>query len=705
MRRYFQPVALSGLALVLTFILAGCGSSSAPDMATPTLAIPPSPTATVRVPSPTPAKAARTTSTPTPMLGNPNLDVDEPPVQFATECIKPDEASPLTWMLPARRATYDWMKVTRGWLGIPKPTWDNLKTILESDRNPDGSMTFDGGLVLDDKRPSLQAVDIAAREAHRFAGIADRYFRDLAVKGAGIWDGCYGMSKMPIMTSRVHFPPIESPCFTAGWQGEAYAEVLYSDNYITQDVATHEWTHGIVDRLLPMAQDGAGGETGALYESLSDTFAVLQRGDGDYKLHSLSGVVRSLQNPSVDHVDKFIKEKLLPRDVKAGQTCTAPRNTKYDNSGIPSKAAYLMIEGLGKEKAGLIYFHALNPEFVKAAAGPGQYAFEEFAQGVFNACTDLETREIGGITTDDCTNAKKAFQAVGMLPVSTPTATVTSGSLAPQASQPTGRLAFVSERDGNREIYVMNADGGEQTNLTRNPAADTQPDWSPDGTRIAFVSDRGNYQEIYVMGADGSQPVRLSSHEYEEWAPDWSPDGQRIVFSCGDTMGGRNLWVMNADGSGRQALTKGSDFHDSPRWSPDGKYIVYALRYRNDGHSNQQIYVMNADGSGVTRLTTGSSTDYAPIWSPDGSKILFNSYAIEGAYELHVMNADGSDRFNEPSMGSILPTWSPGGRFIAVQFGGRAEGSEVGVMTWDGGPATNLTKSRGFDGMPAWSPN
>jgi len=98
-----------------------------------------------------------------------------------------------------------------------------------------------------------------------------------------------------------------------------------------------------------------------------------------------------------------------------------------------------------------------------------------------------------------------------------------------------GRIAFTSDRDGasNTEIYSMNPDGSNQTNLTHHPALDFDASWSPDGSRIAFASDRtaaGSW-DVYAMNADGSNVVRLTTDPALDWTPSWSPDGSKIVFT------------------------------------------------------------------------------------------------------------------------------------------------------------------------------
>src|SRR2546423_15270747 len=88
------------------------------------------------------------------------------------------------------------------------------------------------------------------------------------------------------------------------------------------------------------------------------------------------------------------------------------------------------------------------------------------------------------------------------------------------------RILFQSDRDGNWEIYAMRTDGSEQTNLSHNPADDSQPVASPDGTRIVFASNRTGHNQIFVMDADGSHVQRVTNDSAEDVYPAWSPDGR-----------------------------------------------------------------------------------------------------------------------------------------------------------------------------------
>src|SRR5207249_2219478 len=143
----------------------------------------------------------------------------------------------------------------------------------------------------------------------------------------------------------------------------------------------------------------------------------------------------------------------------------------------------------------------------------------------------------------------------------------------PSWSPDGAQLAFRTTRDGQDEIYVMNADGTCQRNLSNSPADDRSPAWSPDGRFIAFdhfFVDQ--FQDIAVMDASGSNLRRLTDSQGEY--PAWSPDGSRIAFASSRD-GDYDIYVMAADGSGQHALTMNSTYDMYPTWSPDGTSIVY----------------------------------------------------------------------------------------------------------------------------------
>ena len=260
-----------------------------------------------------------------------------------------------------------------------------------------------------------------------------------------------------------------------------------------------------------------------------------------------------------------------------------------------------------------------------------------------------------------------------------------------------GRIAFHSQRDGNWEIYVMNADGSDITRLTTQNEIDAHPAWSPDGEQIAFTSRRSGDGDVYVMNADGSDPTRITLHRDSDGGPAWSPDGQQILFDT-DRDGNNEIYVMNADGTRVKRLTNHPDDDGFPTFSPDGQKIAF----QSNRHGNSEIYVMNADGSGVRRLTREPANDRVAAWSPDGEKIAFRSER-DGNSEIYVMNADGSEatRLTFDPGDDRFPAWSPTGNYIV--FSSDRDGiPSIYRMRSDGTDVTRLTEG-GPDDRPSWT--
>ncbi|HKC62893.1 MAG TPA: DPP IV N-terminal domain-containing protein [Pyrinomonadaceae bacterium] len=297
-----------------------------------------------------------------------------------------------------------------------------------------------------------------------------------------------------------------------------------------------------------------------------------------------------------------------------------------------------------------------------------------------------------------------------------------------------GKIAFTSMRDGNAEIYVMNADGSNQVNLTKNPAKDQNPSWSPDGSRIAFVSERdgdipGN---VYVMNADGSNVTRITQYPQAEVViglpkvinPVWSPDGKKLLFVMSNPGITSSLLLVNADGSGDiKTLTSCKD-GGVAEWSPDGTRIAFTAAdfkfYSQQEQLLNFLFVMNADGSGKTRVGDFSSNYVdpkawppvfsGPTWSPDGATIAYSfdnsTYANQTQKQVAdiavVDSAGGGYRFltNTPSV-EAQPSWSPDGSRIA--FTSNRDGrNEIYVMNADGSLQVRLTNSSGGNFDPHW---
>lgn len=188
------------------------------------------------------------------------------------------------------------------------------------------------------------------------------------------------------------------------------------------------------------------------------------------------------------------------------------------------------------------------------------------------------------------------------------------GSYEPDVSPRGDRIAFVTSRDGDAEVYLMRADGTRQTRLTAFHRDDWRPRWSPDGGRIAFLSARSGSDRLYVVRADGTG-LRAVGDAAEGAVTDfaWSPDGRRIAYVA-RTQGARaRIRVAELRTGARRALTDGRSASSDPAWSPDGRYLAFTSDRDGDG----ELYLMRADGGKATRLTRSKGADWLPRWAAE----------------------------------------------------------------------------------------
>lgn len=310
-----------------------------------------------------------------------------------------------------------------------------------------------------------------------------------------------------------------------------------------------------------------------------------------------------------------------------------------------------------------------------------------------------------------------------------------------------GLIAFETNRAGNADIAVMNADGSGRIDLTNNPAEDIQPRWSPDGTRIAFASNRSGDFEIYTMDASGGDLRRITFMPGSvENRPAWTSGGGLVFTSYNG--GQPDLYSVNADGSGLTDLTPDVSYEAFPAPSPRGGKLVYTSDRANDGDyhlwlqepgsstprqitfgsgsedfeanwsptgsnlvfvrfdptfSSSDLYVVRANGTGLRRLTsTPGREEFEPSWSPDGSEIVFHACADDGSHcAVYVVSADGSGEtdlsvphvpfLDDFSSSSLNQFWS-----TQVVGSGPSVQQANGVLEMDLPASTTVDPGRGY---------
>lgn len=220
------------------------------------------------------------------------------------------------------------------------------------------------------------------------------------------------------------------------------------------------------------------------------------------------------------------------------------------------------------------------------------------------------------------------------------------------------KIAYVLGSNDKRNLFIMDYDGNNNSQLTSHNSVLLSPNCSRDGSKIIFNSDKKWDQDLYVINSSSRLNDRRITRGYDlDQSAEWSPDGSRFAFSRNG-----DIFIANSDGSGMKKLTQSYAIEVSPTWSPDGRQLAFV----SDKTGKPQIYTMNSNGSGLRQLTYGGyNTD--PAWSPNSTVDRIAFVRVEGASaNIYSIKPDGTDEQILTSSGrNENPAWSPDGHFIA----------------------------------------
>ena len=305
-------------------------------------------------------------------------------------------------------------------------------------------------------------------------------------------------------------------------------------------------------------------------------------------------------------------------------------------------------------------------------------------------------------------------------------------------------IIYSSYRWWNYDIFISDIYGAQITHLTKNKWIDFNPSVSSDGTKLAFVSERDNNREIYILDLvwmdgytqwEGKNLKNLTKTNGNEWSPRFSPNGEKLTYSFYDTNEDNyDIYIIDIDGANKKNLTARPGYEILPQFSPDGSFIIFQswqfgvkeiffinllegieinltakltsndiltdgnsfspdgekIIFCSDRDGNKNIYIMNSNGSNQIQLTNHSGADYDPIFSPDGSSIVFTSER-DGNREIYIMSANGSDIKNISN--NLAQDWNP--KFFSndkILFQSLRDGNwEIYIMKIDGSGQINLT--------------
>ncbi len=262
------------------------------------------------------------------------------------------------------------------------------------------------------------------------------------------------------------------------------------------------------------------------------------------------------------------------------------------------------------------------------------------------------------------------------------------------------KLAFVSDRSGNKEIWTMDYDGFGQRPFTSYNSISLTPRWSADNSKIAYTSYKRGNPDLYIQSVADGRILSFPVFGGLTTTPAWAPDGERIAFTSSQTHD-PEIYVSDIRGRNLKRLTNSRGVDISPAWNPkSGRELVFV----SDRSGTPQIYVMDDEGANTRRVVTEGGEAVGPAWSPDGGKIAFAwRRVLTGNFDIFLADIVTGQyiQLTHDSGNNEHPVWSPDSRHIAFESS-RTGSKQIFIMIADGTSQKQIT-SAGRNTAPAWS--
>ncbi|HPI32698.1 MAG TPA: DPP IV N-terminal domain-containing protein [candidate division Zixibacteria bacterium] len=231
----------------------------------------------------------------------------------------------------------------------------------------------------------------------------------------------------------------------------------------------------------------------------------------------------------------------------------------------------------------------------------------------------------------------------------------------------TTRVAFISKRTGHKELYLMDIDGGNVQQLTKDSSISVAPNLAADGSRLAYTSYKGGYPDVYVIELASGKRTRVAAFPGLNSDAAFSSDGRLLALTLSKD-GNPEIYHMPAGGGSPTRLTRTRGTEASPCFSPDGRQVAYS----SDDRGAPQLYVQPLSGGGAERLNAGVLYATEPSWSPDGKQIAFCA-RVSGVFQIYGYDvASGKARQLTSGGGnSEDPSWCRDSRHLVIARNGK----------------------------------